>query len=263
MRTVSVTAGTADTTTARRSVSTRAEPARQPRTVGTSGASRPSSSGAGRQPRRGFNAYKKRAQEVKGASGTDGLFQVPYDVTKVIAFLEAENFDFVDRHWVDTVTDEGKAITVPRNCIASDDVTCPLCGVGLEAKPLALFNVVDLDDPGHVLIWEASSGIFEAIEELANELVSIPEDRGGPLDLCSPGVYAKVSKKKSETKSGKGGFTKYTVARVKERDLDEDHALTPPTEAQFEAMLAHLKTSDDLKFSTREELAELAVKLED
>lgn len=248
------------------------QPLSAPRTGGTRGGTArsrdqapASSPGPSRASGRGFNAFKGRTKDAKKFDSN--FFKVEYDKTYVIAFLEAENFDFVDRHELENVPDGDGGVWkyVPRNCIRDDEngVTCPVCGVGDEPKPLALFNVVDLADPGHVLIWEASKGIFDTIVELAEELAQVPEDKGGPLDLASSGVYAAVSKKKKETKSGRGGFTEYTVRRVKERDLDEDYGLTAPTDAQFEVMLDQLKTSDDIKFNTVEELEELVAKLED
>lgn len=212
---------------------------------------------------RGFNAMKDRVKET-AKSKDFGTFTVDYDKKYVVAFMENVNFDVVGRHWVDTTNDEGRPITVPRNCIAElSDAGCPLCGVGIEVKPLALFNIVDLDDRKKVQLWEVSSGIFDKIVELSGELASIPEDRGGPLELNSPGVYAVISKKKKETKSGKGGFTEYTITRVKERDLDEDYALDKLSDEEYEALVEKIHTPESIQFNTVEELRDLASKRTD
>lgn len=258
--------GNTSSASARRSVGTRADSATTGRSFrqGASEGSGKLASG-GRASGRGFNAYKSAAKDSKKFDSD--YFKVDYDKTYVVAFLEAENYDFVFRHDLENVpNDEGGFWKyVPRNCIADpdNDVTCPICGVGDDPKPLALFNVVDLDQPGKVLAWEASKGIFDKIVELAESLAQVPEDRGGPLDLNSPGVYVSVSKKKKETKTGRGGFTEYTVARVKERDLDEDHSLDPVSDEQMAELLTKLKTSDDIQFNTSEELTALAARLED
>lgn len=260
MRSVSVTGQAGSSPTASRSTGTgtpsRTGTARTARTTGSS-ARTSSGAGGGRASGRGFNAFKQRAKE--SAKKDSNLFTVDYNKKYVIAFLEPENYDTVGRHWVTIVGDDGTEREVPRNCIKGvDEQGCPLCGIGMEPKPIALFNVIDLDQPDKVLIWEVSSGIFDKIDDLATELAEIPEDKGGPLELNSDGIYAVVSKKKKETKSGKGGVTEYTVARVKERDLDEDHSLDPLTAEQFEAALAKLNTSDQIKFNTYDELAVIA-----
>jgi hypothetical protein len=204
---------------------------------------------SGRVSKGGFNTYKK---EVK--TKDFGTFRVPADQVKVIAFLEEENFDLIYRHWV-----PGENGNVPRNCIAdSDDDSsgCPLCKLGDEAKPVALFNVVDLDEPAKAQMWEAGPEIMRRVEKLYAELQEIPEAKGGPLSLNSPGVYAAVSREKA-----KSGRWEYTVKRVKARDLDEDFGLDPIDDDVLAGM--KLFTIDDIKFNTVEELRELAATLSD
>jgi hypothetical protein len=272
-RTVAVTGSTTSTASARRTVGSRSTAASSPRTTATSDrASRSFQKGAdeglrrsgGRSAGRGFNAFKQAAKE--SAPKTDfGTFTVPYDEVKVVVFLEPDNYTTVWRHWVPTVLDDGRKVDVPRNCIDDEknDVRCPLCSRGDIPKPVAFFNIVDLDEPGKVQVWEASAGIFGKIDELADTLKAIPEDRGGPLALNSEGIYAAVSKKKKETKTGKGGFTEYTVLRVKERDLDEDHGLDPLDADQIEELLEHLFTEEDVQYNTVEELRDLVAKIPD
>lgn len=218
----------------------------------------------GRASGRGFNAFKNATKE--SARNKDfGTFTVDYDKKYVIAFMEAENFDFIYRHWVDVVGEDGRTRQVPRNCIKDrpDGQECPLCQIGHTPKPVALFNVIDLDEPDKVQLWEVTTGIYEEIDALASSLAQIPEDRGGPLELNSEGVYVAVSKRKSETKSGKGGVTKYKIERVKERDLSDDYGLDPLTEEQFMDAMDKLKTIDDIFFSSYDDLKKLADSLED
>lgn len=213
---------------------------------------------SGRSPRAGFSGFKEAARKSV-RSEKPGVFQVPYDTRKFIVFLEPENFDAVDQHWIDITTGTGRTVQVPRNCIANpaEGVQCPLCGIGHEPRTVALFNVVDLDDPGMVKIWEVSRGIFDKIVELAEELASIPEDRGGPLDLNSPGVYVSVSKKKKETASGRGGFTEYTLSRVKARDLEEDYGRRPLSPDEIDGLMETRYTSEDIEFPTESDLRQL------
>ena len=213
---------------------------------------------SGRASKGGFNAYKREVKQ------TDfGTFRVPPSpgkdgktVFKVIAFLEEENFDLIHRHWVPNDAGTGN---VPRNCIADfsddpDDVYCPLCKLADDAKPVALFNVVDLDEPAKAQLWEAGPEIMRRVEKLYNELQEIPEAKGGPLSLNSDGVYAAVSREKA-----KSGRWEYTVKRVKARDLDEDFGLDPLSDD----VDYKLFTIDDIKFNSEEELRELAATLED
>lgn len=215
---------------------------------------------SGRTAKGGFGTYKREVKQ------TDfGTFRVPPSpdskgktAFKVIAFLEEENFDLIYRHWVPNDAGTGN---VPRNCIADfgedeNDVHCPLCKLADEAKPVALFNVVDLDSPAKAQLWEAGPEIMRRVEKLYAELQEIPENKGGPLSLNSPGVYAAVSREKA-----KSGRWEYTVKRVKARDLDEDFGLDPIDDD----VLAEMKlfTIDDIKFNSEEELAELAATLAD
>lgn len=237
-----------------------AELATSRRTVGTRAVSqeRQESVKAGRQPKRGFGAAKQATRPSAGST-SEILFRVPENVIKVVAFVEPENYDFLYRHWIPGVTDDGRPVKIPRNCIldVSDD-GCPLCDVGDEPKAVALFNVIDLDTPSKVLLWEASPEPYKRIEELYEELQAIPEDRGGPLELNSPGVYAAVSRRKKTN-----GYWEYTVKRVKARDLDEDYGLDPLDDDVLEAARANLHKSEDIPFNTHEELRDLAASLND
>jgi hypothetical protein len=248
---------TATRTTAQRSFSKgasegRAKPGKTETTAGRAG--------------KGFDAMKRTVTQTKGENKEYNDFKVDYDAKYVIAFLEPENYAAIARHWVNITTKDGGTSRTPRNCLRdleadADDNVCPLCQIGHNADPLALFNVVDLENPTKVLRWEASPGIFDKIVELAEELASIPEKNGGPLELNSPGVFAVVSKKKTGT--GKRGFTEYTIKRVKERDLAEDYDLESPSEEDFDTLADNLYTVDDIKFNTVEELDEFVAGLED
>lgn len=237
MRNVSVTGKTgAGPSAMARTVANRGSASR------TVGASKSSSSTGGR----GFTAARAVMGQNKTTEYND--FKVDYDTTYFIAFLEEVNYGTIRRHWINKS---------PRNCPNTDGKhpeLCPICEIGHVPNVAALFNVVDLEEPTKVLKWEASPSVFDKIVDLATELHEVPEDRGGPLELNSPGVYAKVSKKK--TGNGPRGFTEYSITRIKERDLIEDHNLKGIDESAYEALSEKMNTEDGIKYNTYDELQE-------
>jgi hypothetical protein len=211
---------------------------------------------------RGFGAWKKAAQQ-SGGSQEYNDFEVKEGKKYVVAFPEDGPLEVVWVHWVPTADDKGRSYDTPRNCpkTRDEDADCPLCAVArydkrLEAKPTAYFNVIDLDEPAKVFLWRAGKDATNQLDKLFDELQAIPAERGGPLELNSPGVYAVVSKARKGGKSG-GPFV-YSVQRVKERDLDEDYDLEPLDPAEIEAVLGDLYDSSVIRYSSAEDLKELA-----
>lgn len=248
------TVGTAGTTAPRRTVGTAGPDKTQTRAF-RDGASE----GTGRTSGRGMNAWKNSKNDPKAKSGGDfNDFTVDADKKYIIAFLEDGPLDpIVWVHWVPTTGERGSYNT-PRNCptSADEDAECPLCVRGIEAKPVAYFNVVDLDEPGKVYLWKASKDPAGRIEELFDELQALPS---GALELNSEGVYAVVSKAKQ-----KNGRFAYKVARVKERDLGDDYGLAPLTDEQFQALEEKLYTAENaIRYSDVKDLKELADAVED
>lgn len=261
MRSAAVTGATSSNASARRTTATRSTtpPARTTaaRSTATRSTSTRATAGSGGRGGRGMSAWKSAAK----ASGSEfNRFEVEAGKDYVIAFLEDGPFEVVWVHWVNGVNDQGAPRRIPRNCPTTkdEDADCPLCDLGIEAKPVAYFNIVDLDEPGKVYLWEAGKDAAGRVEKLYDELQGVPEDRGGPLELNSPGVYAVVSKEKQKNQR----FA-YAVKRVKERDLDEDYSLEALSDEQFQALEPKLYTDSVIKYNTTEELRELAATLED
>lgn len=207
---------------------------------------------------RGFGAWKKAAQQSGGSDFND--FTVEEGKKLVVAFLEDGPFAVVWVHWVPTTNDQGRSYNTPRNCPASKDdaAECALCDRGIESKPVAWFNVADLEDPSKVYLWKAGKDAAGRVEKLFDELQAVPADRGGPLELNAPGVYAEVSKEKQ-----KNGRFAYAVKRVKERDLDEDYALAPLQPDEVTALLGKLYDESAVRYSSGTDLKELADAVED
>lgn len=207
---------------------------------------------------RGFSAWKKAAQS--GGSSDYNDFSVEEGKKYVIAFPEDGPFAVVFIHWVPVANDKGGTYNTPRNCPTSkdDDAECPLCAREVESKPVAYFNVIDLDDPSKAYLWRAGIDATNQVEKLYDELQAVPAERGGPLELNSPGVYAAVSKEKQ-----KNGRFAYAVKRVKERDLDEDYDLDPLDPGAAEALAGALYDDSVVRYSSTDDLKELADSVED
>lgn len=202
----------------------------------------------------GFSAWKKA---VKQSGGDYNRFQVEEGEPRVVAFLDDGPFEITWVHWVPSATDDGRFVTVPRNCPTSrdDDADCPLCDRGIESKPVAYFNVVDLDEIGKVWLWEAGKDATGRIEKLFDELQGLPT---GALELNDPDVYAVVSKEQQANKR-----YAYSVKRVKARDLDEDYALEPLAPEAREALAARRYDGSVIRFYAAEDLRKIADGLED
>lgn len=156
----------------------------------------------------GFSSYKTEA--AKRSIGYKRL-EVPEGgrKRKLIKFLEAEPITHYYEHWVPT--ENGKK----RPYVCLGDV-CALCGRGDRAKPVILWNIVDLDD-GLVKVWVMSKDPAKKVEERYDEAA----EAGKTLDDFN--VYYAVSKKK-----GDNNFTSYKVDVVKRRDIEEDFPKLEP-----------------------------------
>ena len=254
MRSAAITGTTGSSALAARTArttATRATPAR-----GT--ATKAATSSGGARGGRGMSAWKKAAKA--SASADYNRLDVEAGTKYVVAFLEDGPFEVVWVHWASTATEDGRFVRVPRNCpkTKDEDAECPLCEKAIDCKPVAYFNVVDLDEPTKVYLWEAGKDAAGRIEKLYDELQAVPEDRGGPLELNSEGVYAVVSKEKQKNQR----FA-YSVGRIKERDLDEDYQLKPMTAEQFEALEPKLYDEKVIRYNTTAELREFADTLQD
>lgn len=248
-RTVNITGTTGASPVNRRSVASRGGDDKPRRTVRTSGSSsfrKPSGTPEERESRvretldrkpsrAGFSAYKKATQE---RSQKTNDFKVD-DETEVIAFLEDEPFAHYFVHWINT--SEGRR---PRNCIGDE---CPLCERGDRAKPVLLFNVVDMQMPEKVLLWKASADPAKRIEKRYDDLTK------KNLSLNSPGVYFEVSKFEKDN-----GFSEYVVDRIRDDALTDEWKIQPLSEDDREELLARAYDESIVEYNTREELQDFA-----
>lgn len=262
-RTVTVTGSTTSSATARRAAGVRpAAPQARTTTTTRAGFAKGSVEGTGRASRstgHGFGKFKSVVKSTSGGEFND--FEVEEGKRYVIAFMEDGPFDVIAVHWVPTFGDDGHPYNTPRNCPKSqdDEAECPLCDIEADRKPVAYFNIVDLDDPTRVALWKATKDPASQVEKLWQELQELAS---GPLELNSEGVYAVVSKARKGGK--KNAPFVYTVTRVKERDLAEDHGKKPIPNEAFEALEAKLYTAEKvIKYSDLAELRDLAANAQD
>jgi hypothetical protein len=196
----------------------------------------------GRASRAGFGGYNRA---VDGLNRT--TLQVKDDA-EVIAFLEPENFTYALRHWVKYVDDKNTQITRAEWCLEDE---CPLCDIGDRPKAVCFFNVVDISNPGKVLVWEASSDPTDAIQKEFNKLAKL----GKQLD--DPSLYWIISKAKS-----KNGFYSYSVDKLPEDELavvwkslrPGQPAVKPLTESQRASLSTKLYDEDYVEYKERQEL---------
>jgi hypothetical protein len=194
---------------------------------------------------RGMGAFQKIA------SGKGGIFRVEKD-TRLIGFLEEENFASANRHWIEIIDSEtGKKRLTVKICIkgidgvdkrpelpdGKTDMGCPLCKVGDSPKATAYFNVVDLTDPSEPLVWEATTDPFNKIARRYD----LREKNGQHLN--DPDIYWAISKEKNGANDK--GVTVYSVDPVKERDLAEDWpSVTPLTDSDRGRLVELMATEE-------------------
>jgi hypothetical protein len=225
-RSVAITGGGDSRPAGRRNVASRAaDTDSSPRRPARPARTEPSASHGGR----GFGAYKQTVQENR----QDYASLKVEDETLAVAFLEDEPFDHVLRHWVNKK---------PRNCIGDD---CPLCERSIPAKPVLLFNVVDMAKPDKVLLWEASADPAKRIEKRYDDLAKKNKH------LNDEGVYFEVSKFKKDN-----NVYEYVVDKLAESDLVDDWGLEPLTDDDRAALAEDLYDASIIRKSTRAELIE-------
>lgn len=216
------------------------------------------------KPRRGRGRSSKddeEPQEVRGGWGAwrdnkakysnfGEEFKVDYKRRYLILILDDEPFATFGQHWLDDMPPKTRKSYI---CLGMD---CPLCDVlGDEARPLALFNVVEFVETkrGDETIMEPKLKVWQIGSSIAGQLEDLSEDpKTSPLS----DHYWQVSKSKQGT--GKGGSTVYSISMVKERDLEEDWNLAPLTDDEFEALKAKSFDSTYVKRDTRSDLQEIA-----
>lgn len=180
------------------------------------------------------------ASKVKAAtSDFPDTLKVDEEV-KILHLLDEEPFYSYNFHWLNEIKD-GKRSFI---CLG-DDGECPLCEtLGDRPRFRACFNVVDLDNPDTVIVWEMGAKLYQKFEKFAGERMTQPLNRED--------LYWAVSK------SGEGTKTEYNPMPVKERDLGDDWDLEPLSDADFEALEALLYDESYVQVTSRKELEQIA-----
>jgi len=178
---------------------------------------------------------RERASRSKGAHRLDIK-----DEEVLLKFLDAEPFGLYEQHWVGQ-----RSYT----CIEGTD-SCPLCAIGYSTRYLVLFNVYDMKS-GENKFWPAGPNAVREVEDLANNA------RYAPID--KPGLYFSIKRSKKDN-----GFFAFKVTPVKERDLAEDFpGIDPLTDEELKEATEHRFDESVIPYSTREQLAEVAGKLDE
>lgn len=161
----------------------------------------------------------------------------------VIKFVENGYFTSFLRHWP-----RGQR---PQVC-AGQDKGCPMCARGDVAKPVYMFNVIDMtgDEAPLLKVWECTSDPFNSIKEIAEDNKYNPINRDD--------YYFEVTKK-----DGSNGIPHVSLKPIKKRDLQEDYGLSPLDEESYKNLTAEPYTKDIVYIPSREQLTEAASKLED
>ncbi|MFJ4739049.1 hypothetical protein [Streptomyces sp. NPDC088775] len=163
----------------------------------------------------GWEAMDKTA----AASGSDMYLKVTEDAT-VIKICGDGPFDVFNSHWIEEIEDGSKSV----RCWGTPD--CPLCVIGDKAKRFsACFDVISLEDPSTpaLKVWEAGIKVARQLKDIATDT------KRGPLNRADLYFTIKKEQKKKNVE--------YTLERVKERDLYEEHDIEPLSEVALEAFL--------------------------
>lgn len=202
--------------------------------------------------RRGFTSYNQAVNDRP-------TFLVSKEKTHLIAFLEAENFTWAKRHWVEIIDPEtGKRRTTVKNCLQTEDEEgnwveergCPICAVGEDPSVTCYFNVVDLEsNRNKPLVWEASPGPTGVILKRFQQRAKIGKT------LADEDIYYAVSKEQN-------GAWVYSVDPVRADALAEEWpSITPLTDEHRTRLQGKLYDESYVKFQTYEELEEFVTLL--
>jgi hypothetical protein len=188
----------------------------------------------------GWDTYRKqRAQRSTGAHRLDIK-----DEEVLLRFLQPEPFALYEQHWVGSGPG-ARSYT----CIEDKNQVCPLCQLGYNTRYLVLFNVYDVK-AGENKFWPAGPNAVKEIEELSRS------ERYSPID--KDGLYFAIKRTKQDN-----GFFAFKVTPVKERDLADDFGADPMTDDELKEAAGHLFDDSVIPHSSREQLEEVASKLDD
>jgi hypothetical protein len=182
------------------------------------------------------------SQEVIDSTSSYAQTFKPGKDTQIIRFLEGKPYAAFRRHWIDRVGIGKRAYT----CYKSVGKDCPLCMIGDKPGAVTAFNVALCQDDGEALIksWETGVKITQQLKTYAND------PKIGPLDR--PGLYFAVSK--SEATQRQQVTT--MVNPVRERDLLEDWATPPLTQAKIDKLIMY--TAEIVDISPKATMDEVA-----
>jgi hypothetical protein len=191
----------------------------------------------------GFKSYKTEA--AKRSIGYKRL-EVPEGgrKRKLIKFLQPEPITHYYEHWVPRANGKKR----PYVCLGD---VCAICGIGDRAKPVLLWNIVDMDD-GLVKVWVLSKDPAKKVEECYDELA----DSDKTIDDFNS--YFAVSKKK-----GDNNFISYKVEMKKRRDVEEDFDIEPLEEDEIEELLGEAYDDSIVYIPSVAELQAVAEELDD
>lgn len=139
------------------------------------------------------------------------------DKPVVVKFLEDEPYTSYRQHWVERQGQ--KSFT----CIADmHPQGCPLCDAGHRPSARFAFNVALLSEDGELLVRS-----YEVGPRVIDSLKNFHQDpRQGPLSKHFWAI----------SRSGKGPTSQTNHQMVRDRDLEEEWNIVPPTESEIESL---------------------------
>jgi hypothetical protein len=179
----------------------------------------------------GWNEFNRNASETSSFAHTIKLTKDP----QLIKFLEDEPVHSWNQHWIER---EGKKSFV---CLGKRN-ECPLCDIGDKPRSQSALNAIVIDEKGN-----PSNGVIIAGIKLANILQDKAKSKPLTDGYWSMAIH------------GKGGQSNYEVARVKERDLEEDWDTDPLSSRDIkDAKEEMFEPNDIIQTSSRKELNDIA-----
>ncbi len=191
---------------------------------------------AARQIKRGWGA----AEKVKNVNSAYAQRLKVTEDTIIVKFLEDEPYASFRQHWVERPGQ--KSFT----CIADlSPKGCPLCDGGNRPATRFAFNVVQLEQGG-----EPSNKSYEVGPRVIDQLKNFHTDpRQGPLTKH----YWAISR------TGKGTTSNTNHQLVKERDLEEEWAMQPISDAEMRSLKSSAYGPEIVEIPDRKTLQDIVI----
>lgn len=219
-------------------------PRRRRRSTGPSGPAgrRPKASPGKRSTQRSVATGWAGHKEVAKSSRSENVFQIEEE-PHLLKMLQDQPFAAYRQHWI-------PARRRSFICLKKIDGDCPLCDdVGdVPNGSKTLFNVVDMNTPEKVLVWEAGA-------TAAGELEDISEDERFE-GLSDPKLYLEVYSKKRGDKP-----PEHKVNIIRSRDLPDDWDVDPLGEDELAELEEQVFDADFVHVPKPEDLEEVADEL--